>query len=80
MAALSSYFLAWHEAERAASDAERAVFNHQRNVALSRLHGTNLSMQLSATDEALAVALRAKATALLRMYLEEVRSRAAQYK
>ena len=73
----SSYFLAWQRADRAATAAERTVFNYQRNLAFSHEQGATFPKPPSKAEEAEAVALRAMATELLRIFLEETRARAA---
>lgn len=72
----TSTFLAWQQAERAAAAAERIFFSYQSNLIHCQLHGVELPTPLPAEQVALAAALRAKASALLRSYLEEARIRA----
>lgn len=62
-----SYYVAWRQAHRIASIAERRLYYRQRN----------LEEVAADSEKAETHALRARATALLKRFLSETRTRAA---
>ena len=77
MITLHTHFLAWQQAERAATAAEHGLFIRQRNAMFDGAPDAGSPRQTERVEETRARALRADASELLRIFLEEARVRAA---